>query len=231
MGREIRSATLRYGLALGAYLLILLLSEALERFFSLRLDPTSLIIILMSASAWYLGRGPGLLLAVLFEATLDYFSHPPFAFKSAVITFNRLVLFVSVVWFAASRRHAERELREQREWFKVTLSSIGDAVIATDIHGSINFINPVAESLTGWTMAESAGRAKTALRSSARCARSRRSRAAISRRRPSPLMSGKKTACARWPQVIKHTSPKPVDPGILTAAVAGLARQGFKRKK
>jgi PAS domain S-box-containing protein len=50
------------------------------------------------------------------------------------------------------------ELQEQREWFRVTLSSIGDAVITTDLHGNVTFLNPVAEQLTGWTSAEAQGR-------------------------------------------------------------------------
>jgi two-component system CheB/CheR fusion protein len=46
---------------------------------------------------------------------------------------------------------------EQREWLRVTLSSIGDAVITTDSDGGVTFLNPVAESLTGWTQREAAG--------------------------------------------------------------------------
>lgn len=42
-------------------------------------------------------------------------------------------------------------LHEQRDWLLVTLSSIGDAVITTDTGGRVTFLNPVAESLTGWT--------------------------------------------------------------------------------
>jgi PAS domain S-box-containing protein len=42
-------------------------------------------------------------------------------------------------------------LHEQRDWLLVTLSCIGDAVITTDRGGRITFLNPVAESLTGWT--------------------------------------------------------------------------------
>jgi PAS domain S-box-containing protein len=42
------------------------------------------------------------------------------------------------------------ELAEQREFFRVTLASIGDAVITTDTEGRITFLNPVAEAMTGW---------------------------------------------------------------------------------
>src|ERR1700722_4167270 len=48
-------------------------------------------------------------------------------------------------------------LHEQRDWLRVTLSSIGDAVITTDAEGRITFLNPVAESLTGWTLQEAVG--------------------------------------------------------------------------
>ncbi len=52
------------------------------------------------------------------------------------------------------RKRAEEKLREQREWLRVTLSSIGDAVIATDIKGQVTFLNPVAITLTGWKSEE-----------------------------------------------------------------------------
>ena len=40
-------------------------------------------------------------------------------------------------------------LEQQRQWFAVTLASIGDGVIAADTSGRVTFMNPVAESLTG----------------------------------------------------------------------------------
>ncbi len=49
------------------------------------------------------------------------------------------------------------ELREQSEWFRVTLGSIGDAVITVDTRGRITFLNHVAEELTGWASAEAVG--------------------------------------------------------------------------
>ena len=49
-------------------------------------------------------------------------------------------------------------MAEQREWLRITLESIGDAVIATDINGRVVFLNAVAEHLTGWRAAEAKGR-------------------------------------------------------------------------
>jgi PAS domain S-box-containing protein len=59
--------------------------------------------------------------------------------------------------YAIERKRAEQALREQREWLTVTLSSIGDGVIAIDTRGNITFINPVAAHLTGWPAAEALG--------------------------------------------------------------------------
>ena len=61
----------------------------------------------------------------------------------------------------AERQQAEQALREQREWLQVTLASIGDAVIATDVRGKVTFMNPVAQSLTGWKQAEALERPLT----------------------------------------------------------------------
>ena len=52
----------------------------------------------------------------------------------------------------------EQEAREAREWLSATLSSIGDAVIATDDAGKVTLLNPVAARLTGWAQEDAAGR-------------------------------------------------------------------------
>ncbi|NCC53396.1 MAG: PAS domain S-box protein [Spartobacteria bacterium] len=54
--------------------------------------------------------------------------------------------------------HRQAELRVSEEHLKVTLRSIGDGVIACDLEGRITSLNIVAETLTGWTSAEAAGR-------------------------------------------------------------------------
>jgi len=56
------------------------------------------------------------------------------------------------------RKRVEEALLQHRELLRVTLSSIGDAVITTDMDGLITFLNPVAAGLTGWSEEEAKGR-------------------------------------------------------------------------
>jgi len=58
----------------------------------------------------------------------------------------------------AERRRAEEAVQRQREWLEITLSSIGDAVMAIDTEGNVTFLNPVAQHLTGWPAPEALGR-------------------------------------------------------------------------
>lgn len=55
------------------------------------------------------------------------------------------------------QRRAERELREQGERLRVTLASIGDAVITVDTACRVTSLNPVAEDLTGWPGSDAMG--------------------------------------------------------------------------
>jgi len=53
---------------------------------------------------------------------------------------------------------ARTELRNSEERLSTTLHSIGDALIATDVQERVTLMNPVAETLTGWTLEEARGR-------------------------------------------------------------------------
>src|SRR5215203_3885550 len=83
-----------------ALVALLVWSTGPMRRWGLPYDPTALIILTMIGTAWYLGRGPGLLVALLFEAAMDYYGTAP---KNGFIIFNRILLFTSVVLFASAR--------------------------------------------------------------------------------------------------------------------------------
>ena len=56
------------------------------------------------------------------------------------------------------RQAAEEALFFEQQRANVTLNSIGDAVLSTDLRGNVTYLNPVAERMTGWTHQEALGR-------------------------------------------------------------------------
>ncbi|MEB3830176.1 hybrid sensor histidine kinase/response regulator [Phormidium sp. CCY1219] len=64
----------------------------------------------------------------------------------------------TTIEMAIYRHQLEQELKQSQQWFATTLHSIGEAVIATDAGGIIRFINPVAESITGWRRSQALGK-------------------------------------------------------------------------
>ncbi|MEM9137614.1 MAG: PAS domain S-box protein, partial [Cyanobacteria bacterium P01_F01_bin.42] len=70
----------------------------------------------------------------------------------------------TVLWVArdiSDRKQAEQALHQEKSLAQVTLRSIGDAVITTDVDGVVTNFNPVAEQLTGWHITEVLGRSLT----------------------------------------------------------------------
>ena len=62
-----------------------------------------------------------------------------------------------IIVFGEAARVANKRATESRELFRVTLRSIGDAVITTDTQGLITYINEVGETLTGWSHEDALG--------------------------------------------------------------------------
>jgi len=58
---------------------------------------------------------------------------------------------------ALYKHQLERKLKESEQWFAKTLHCISDAVIATDAEANIRFMNPVAETVTGWRLEQVEG--------------------------------------------------------------------------
>jgi diguanylate cyclase (GGDEF)-like protein/PAS domain S-box-containing protein len=63
--------------------------------------------------------------------------------------------------YAIERKAMEEALFAEKERAQITLDSIGDAVICTDLSGRVTFLNVVAERMTGWSWKEASGRAMT----------------------------------------------------------------------
>jgi diguanylate cyclase (GGDEF)-like protein/PAS domain S-box-containing protein len=79
--------------------------------------------------------------------------------KAKVDDKGRLLRLVGVELDVTERKLYEEALFREKESAQITLQSIGDGVITTDEKGVIDYVNPVAESLTGWRLEDSQGRA------------------------------------------------------------------------
>ncbi len=70
---------------------------------------------------------------------------------------QRVVAYEGTIADITERKRVEQAIFEEKERAQVTLQSIGDAVITTDREGRIEYLNPVAEQLSGWRGAEARG--------------------------------------------------------------------------
>jgi PAS domain S-box-containing protein len=167
--RTPRRLLLCYGVAL---LATALAAEAAEAFGpTLRPAPFLAFTLAVVVSARWGGVGPGILSTLLGAVASDFLlMSPTYSFHlEQAGDFLRLALFVGVgaaisvmVGQLQTARRAARfgaaDAHAQAEQFRVTLLSIGDAVVAANARGRVTFLNAVAESLTGWPLAEALGR-------------------------------------------------------------------------
>jgi diguanylate cyclase (GGDEF)-like protein/PAS domain S-box-containing protein len=78
--------------------------------------------------------------------------------KAIVDDHGRLIRIVGVETDITERKIYEDALFRAKESAQITLQSIGDAVITTDAECNVEYINPVAEELTGWKVDDASGR-------------------------------------------------------------------------
>ena len=81
---------------------------------------------------------------------VEYWSYPIHLDEKVI---GAVVTFIDIT----QRKQVEERLEAEKEQLAVTLRSIGDAVITTDIKGRVVLVNRVAEELTGWSQAEAKG--------------------------------------------------------------------------
>jgi PAS domain S-box-containing protein len=77
---------------------------------------------------------------------------------SGIAALGLILLALSIMREMETRERDAASLRQSEEWFRVTLSSIGDGVIATDDQGRVSFLNTIAERLTGSSLEQARGK-------------------------------------------------------------------------
>jgi PAS domain S-box-containing protein len=138
--------------------------------------PYATFLLAVLFTAWCYGFGPSLLALLLGALSGSYLFAEPRASLAVAVQEHQiaLILYVGVglacAGFSealqAARRRAEAaavEATRHREWLRILLASVGDAVLATDTRGYVAFLNPAAEGLTGWALDEAIGREVTDL--------------------------------------------------------------------
>jgi PAS domain S-box-containing protein len=158
----VRRPFLTYGLAVVAVAAAVLLRWLLDPVMG---DTLPLVTLFgaVAAAAWVGGYGPALVVTFVGYVGSSYLFLEPRG-RVGVVELPNVVGLVAylftcalIIGFAEAMRTAQARASERRELLRVTLHSIGDAVITTDNEGRITYLNAAAESLTGWAPAEAVG--------------------------------------------------------------------------
>lgn len=159
--RSIISFFLRYSFTLLVTFIIILLKWEIRPLNEG--SPYVILLVPVVLSAYIGGFMCGVVATAIAAVNANYlFVSPQPGFTATSTNIVQSVAFVLEGLMASGliemiARGREREYR-LRQWYEVTLSSIGDAVIATDNEGYVMYMNPVAEDLTGWRFARAYGR-------------------------------------------------------------------------
>jgi PAS domain S-box-containing protein len=158
----VRNMRTAYTLGLVAVVLAVLLRWALDPLMG---DSLPLVTLFgaVAAAAWLGGYRVAIPVTLVGYLACHYLFIPPRGHfnlsdrANVVGLVAYLFTCTLIIFFGEAARIAEARAHQRRELFRVTLRSIGDAVITTDTRGCITDLNEVAESLTGWSHNDAIG--------------------------------------------------------------------------
>jgi PAS domain S-box-containing protein len=153
---------LRYGLAVGLAVLALLLSMLFRLQFKqgVFVIPLAAVVI----SAWYGGRGPGLVTMLLSVVAVEFLLLRPAESLAAAPLANAigLIVFAAVglllIEFSAARHRSERALRESQQRWQAVFEHNPTMYAMVDAGGTMLAVNPFAAEQLGYTVDELVGR-------------------------------------------------------------------------
>jgi PAS domain S-box-containing protein len=118
----------------------------------------------VAAAVWVGGYRPAVMVAVVGFLACSYLFIEPRGAIGGLDRMGHLVGMVAylftcglIIGIGEGMRVAKQRANQRREALRVTLASIGDAVITTDVKARITYLNNVAESVTGWPQADALG--------------------------------------------------------------------------
>jgi PAS domain S-box-containing protein len=154
-----RRPVLAYAIGIAALTVAVALRWAIDPWLAGAL-PLVTLFGAVAAAQWVGGYRPAVLVTVLGYMACDYLFMDPRGhltmddLPSVVGLVAYLATCALIIAFGEAMRIARTQAAARRELLRVTLGSIGDAVITTDVQGRITYLNPIAEDLTGWTRNE-----------------------------------------------------------------------------
>lgn len=152
----------RYSLAVGLSFLAIYTKYVLSPTFGTE-TPFLLGDFAIVISALVGGFGPGFLSTLLTLFLANYFFlNPNFILPQGIKNWQQVLAYAMqgliISYFLGWLRRGRELINEQGESYRVTLSSVGDGVIAADIRNRITFMNKLAEEITGWAFDKAEGK-------------------------------------------------------------------------
>ena len=157
-----QSAPIAYGLSIAGVVAAVFLRFALDPWMG---DTLPLVTLFgaIAAAVWLGGYRPAIMAGILGYVACNYLFIEPRGHLDlrAVRDLIGLIAYLFtgslIIGFGEVTRRAQMRAAQRRELMRVTLASIGDAVITTDVEGRVTSMNAVAESLTGSLQRDAVG--------------------------------------------------------------------------